>query len=472
MGLDIEHPLLDIAFSIAFLHIDSLHVIDDLALSGLHTTDLNASVVELQFRNTFEAFVDVSLDEKRILRLSENLKKILIGQEEESSEDQPLLLKVVAQTLLDLFQLYICAHELWLDFGIVFRGQFDQSRILLDGLHCVFPESIDLVEHLGLSRHSRGNVSRGEDWFELHPTSLGLQHLIHKIRQIEEGVDPLLGVRFEFAFADIRGSKHRLCLHSLIIECTTDIVPALDEMCAFVLLLLDQFALHFVLHFLEALLEIEFLESFRGDIVDFTDVLMEVVIGKCAHFDFFAFHVRSANHFANFLPILDINCIRGKAFDQRKVLGKLVDRLSQLDGDLSCLWVIVCQFLLQLEAIRSPTLDGTANLRRILNAHESLGAPVFQSIFDILGHADQRTEGSELLVQVVEIWIWSLRVAEEVLSFMELLDLLLRIVDVVVQVERVHHEVVQLVQFLEFFDLFELLLECRDLFREDVLLLG
>jgi hypothetical protein len=38
----------------------------------------------------------MSLDEKRVLCLSKNLKKILIGEEEETSKYKPLLLKVVA----------------------------------------------------------------------------------------------------------------------------------------------------------------------------------------------------------------------------------------------------------------------------------------------------------------------------------------------------------------------------------------
>ena len=51
-----------------------------------------------------KALAEMRLDGLRISGLRENLEQFVIGEKVESGEEQPLLLEIVLQTLLDLLQ--------------------------------------------------------------------------------------------------------------------------------------------------------------------------------------------------------------------------------------------------------------------------------------------------------------------------------------------------------------------------------
>ena len=61
--------------------------------------------------NVFEALSEVWLNSRRVLRLRQDLKQFIIGQEVESGEGVSLCFEVLAQTFLDLFNEHVALSE-------------------------------------------------------------------------------------------------------------------------------------------------------------------------------------------------------------------------------------------------------------------------------------------------------------------------------------------------------------------------
>lgn len=70
---------------------------------------------EDDFGDTLKAFVHMGLDKSWVFGLSQNLKEIFIGEEEESGKNESLLLKVVVQFLLNCIKPPVCLFEVLSD---------------------------------------------------------------------------------------------------------------------------------------------------------------------------------------------------------------------------------------------------------------------------------------------------------------------------------------------------------------------
>ena len=60
------------------------------------------TALELQLADPLEALAQVRLDARGVLRLREDLQQLVVREEEESWEEEPLHLEVVVQPLLHL----------------------------------------------------------------------------------------------------------------------------------------------------------------------------------------------------------------------------------------------------------------------------------------------------------------------------------------------------------------------------------
>ena len=67
---------------------------------------LSHNAVDLQFLDTFEAFLDVLVDFTWILRITQNLKQIIIWEEIESREFLSVSLEQLEQDLLALIEFF------------------------------------------------------------------------------------------------------------------------------------------------------------------------------------------------------------------------------------------------------------------------------------------------------------------------------------------------------------------------------
>jgi hypothetical protein len=93
----------------------------------------------------------MSLDETWVFGLSEDLQEIIVGKEEESCEDESLLLQEVIKFLLDGVKILIVVLELFHDVLLV--NQISDTWLFLDTLHHLFPVQINVTEHSVFDRH-------------------------------------------------------------------------------------------------------------------------------------------------------------------------------------------------------------------------------------------------------------------------------------------------------------------------------
>ena len=105
-SLNFKHPLLDIAFLIALVHIDHFVEFYCFTLSRNHVGDFFLGR-EFDLLNTLETLVHMGLNGARVLGLGEEHEQILVGQEVEAGEDETLLLEVIVEALLNAVQLLV-----------------------------------------------------------------------------------------------------------------------------------------------------------------------------------------------------------------------------------------------------------------------------------------------------------------------------------------------------------------------------
>lgn len=97
--LDLLQPLLHVG--LVFARLDLLLEQHLLLLDALHAHDL-ARRAEYQLIDALETLSHVWLHEQGVSRLSKDVDKVIVGEEEESRELQPLNFQVVLEALLDL----------------------------------------------------------------------------------------------------------------------------------------------------------------------------------------------------------------------------------------------------------------------------------------------------------------------------------------------------------------------------------
>ena len=104
--LDLAHPVLDIAGGV-----DVLPEGDVLALGRVHDGDAHVRL-ELDLVDVLEALAQVRLHGLRVLGLREDLQQLVVGQEVEAREADPLRLQVLAQALQHLLEQFVAFFEL------------------------------------------------------------------------------------------------------------------------------------------------------------------------------------------------------------------------------------------------------------------------------------------------------------------------------------------------------------------------
>jgi hypothetical protein len=148
----------------------------------------------------------MSLHSLRILSLRQYLKKFLIREEEKSREASSLGLQVLRQALLDFVQQFIAVLELCL----VFFTLDVVPHVLLSGedLKGQFPVLVHLVKFQLFSSHLLLDIFRGENRFEVHPSSLGLDPVfkgildeddscLSHVEPVDDGLDVRTGLHHQ-----------------------------------------------------------------------------------------------------------------------------------------------------------------------------------------------------------------------------------------------------------------------------------
>ena len=69
-------------------------------------------VIKFESSNALEAFFQMRLHTKWVLGLAQNLKKLVVGQEEEAREEQTLHFQVSVQAFLNFLQKHVGMLEI------------------------------------------------------------------------------------------------------------------------------------------------------------------------------------------------------------------------------------------------------------------------------------------------------------------------------------------------------------------------
>lgn len=107
--LHLKQPLLDGAARLGGR--DALAEADLLALRREHGQDVELRV-ELEFRDALEALLEVRLDAHRVLRLGQDLEHLVVREEEEAREEEPLLLEIRVEALVDAVEQRVALAQL------------------------------------------------------------------------------------------------------------------------------------------------------------------------------------------------------------------------------------------------------------------------------------------------------------------------------------------------------------------------
>eukprot|EP00962_Isochrysis_galbana_P031292 scaffold10193_cov107-Isochrysis_galbana.AAC.2 len=195
-----------------------------LALYGEHGGDEHA-VVKVELGNALEALLQMGLHAEWVFGLRQDLEQLVVGEEKEAGERQPLGLQVVVEPFLDELQFLI---------GLAPRGE----QTLLSGgeqhvrlgyglLHHLAPQPVDLCEALGLLRHLAHDVLRREDGLEVEPDRLAFDPLVDNLLHRDELGLPLMHPILKRLYKG--RAAHRLRFDNVVVEQPLHIVePAKD----------------------------------------------------------------------------------------------------------------------------------------------------------------------------------------------------------------------------------------------------
>mmetsp|Transcript_4038 Transcript_4038/g.6305 ORF Transcript_4038/g.6305 Transcript_4038/m.6305 type:complete len:290 (+) Transcript_4038:8361-9230(+) len=165
-----------------------------LAVGGVHSggavvaAAIGSGLVHLELLDTLKHSFEVGLDVEGILGLSQDLQQIVRGDKVETRKLLALLLQVVFQRLLNLFQLVVHVGEL-VEHGVGHRGaslgltpRAGDHHVVepLDLFHRFDEREVNVVEHDGLLRELLADVLRThKDILEIHPRHLHLLDNLH-----------------------------------------------------------------------------------------------------------------------------------------------------------------------------------------------------------------------------------------------------------------------------------------------------
>eukprot|EP00967_Tisochrysis_lutea_P005316 scaffold6363_cov25-Tisochrysis_lutea.AAC.2 len=157
----LQHPLLDHA--IGRMRVDRRNEGDHLTLDGAHGAD-DLVLVKLERVDALEALLEVWLHAQGVLGLGQDLKQLVVGQEEETREGKPLCLEVVVEALLDELKQAVGLNEGRVHALLRCRKQHVGSRRC--GLHGLAPHPVHLrgrADAVGVrAARARGGTGRKE----------------------------------------------------------------------------------------------------------------------------------------------------------------------------------------------------------------------------------------------------------------------------------------------------------------------
>mmetsp|Transcript_1739 Transcript_1739/g.3714 ORF Transcript_1739/g.3714 Transcript_1739/m.3714 type:complete len:368 (-) Transcript_1739:3081-4184(-) len=194
---------------------------DELALGGDHAMD-DELVVELELGDGLEALLEMRLHPRRVFGLCKDLQKLVVGEEEEAREEEPLLLEVRVETLVD--QLQQLERVLQTVQQPVSPREVQYLGVLNAAAGRVSERPVDLDEPVGLCWHLLLDVVGREDGFQVEPLRLHFEPDVDDVLGDDKEVLPVLGPVLK-GF-DVGRRQHCLRLHDLIVQDGLDLVDA------------------------------------------------------------------------------------------------------------------------------------------------------------------------------------------------------------------------------------------------------
>ena len=146
---------------------------------------------------------------------------------------------------------------------------------------------------------------------------------------------------------------------NLIVKARVDIIVSLEDpgLAALVGVGLQVVLFQVLLVTLEFDVQLHFLLSTGSDLLNFFEVLLQVVSLKRENSDLVAVHRVVTNGSLDEAPILISDSRGTDALNEWQVLLELLDTLFDFTGDLSSLLVVLAELLVKLEANHNPVLN-------------------------------------------------------------------------------------------------------------------
>ena len=222
--LEFDEPLLNVT-----LGSDTLMELNVLLLASHELSDLNdelsVGLVEGDSVDGIEKLLEVILDSIWVGTNGQDLKQVGVGAEVESWEDVSLGLKIVLKLLLaDLKSLLETTEGGLQDFV---GAALDDVLLLSSSLHDLEPLLVNTLELLGLSWHLFGDITGGEDRYEVSPEGLDLKPLLDNISDIGEKGDLLSDDGLEWS--DVSHGVHLVESHDVLFKLLLNLLDVTTE---------------------------------------------------------------------------------------------------------------------------------------------------------------------------------------------------------------------------------------------------
>ena len=297
-AFDLQEPLfhspvgllrLDLVLHGNFLPFHGYHVRDDQVFGEREPVD------------TLEALLQVRLDAGGVLGFRQDLQHLVVGEEEETGEEQTLLLQVGRKALLDEVQSVVALNQLLELIAIL--GSVQDVGGLRRELHQITPRVVHEAEFLAFGGHLFDNVLAAEDGLQVEPCALTLEPVVEQVLQRAQGAFQIRHPVLE-RLGERRGA-HCLHLDDLVVQNILDLVcPAQDEgPCLLVRHAVELLTDPFVLHLLEGVEERELFGGNHADVLQSFQVVHHPVLDEVVDAEGHILVVGLLNNLEDLLPV-------------------------------------------------------------------------------------------------------------------------------------------------------------------------
>mmetsp|Transcript_30364 Transcript_30364/g.70845 ORF Transcript_30364/g.70845 Transcript_30364/m.70845 type:complete len:377 (+) Transcript_30364:481-1611(+) len=374
--------------------------VDHLSFHRNHGLDDLIVLVKPNTVDAFKALAHVRLHSSWILRLGQDHQQLIVREEEESGECQPLGLEIVVEPLLDHIKLLVGireVHEQTLNVRDV-----NHVRILNDGLERVTPQLVHGLELLGLIRHLSDDVVRAKDWLQVEPSPLAHQPLLEQVLDVEQLRLPLLDLPLNWL--DKGRATNCLRLDDMVVKHCLNVICAFEQECARVLVRHSAkvHGLPLLLHGLQRQGKAVLLLRFCADSLHCFQVVKNTLIQHPLQGQITVIHVIGDIHdLEKLIEVMWLNGFLAQCLNNRHVLLEGLDVLPKIlcDG----LWRrlvfkglehFVC--LLELLVNEGLNLTGIQALQRACS-------PIFLGVLVLNRSIPQRMVWHELIHNLLEL---------------------------------------------------------------------